>query len=639
MSSPPSDINLNDYYDNSPNVLIRDFKGVLYSFPDSDYDNGNGGSSASASDGYTYANGKKWAGSNQKIYKDQSVTNKPWSDTKKININNYNDKGGSVSSDPDNNANNYNNITTLNNFETPLGYDKKSSGSGDSKGKDTRNYIIANVSGYDNFHYAVYTKKSLDGFFNDLVGKNKATFLKLAARSCTNKDFRFGWGICKNICDNNNDYKRSLTNADIDNCKIGAREWCKSDDSRIVSVYDNNVDPSTTNQCREFVTNGDFDNKIGPWCEKNDKITTKWCTDIRKNKGKDTMKTRLDKYLFNNYCNNDTNIIKSECSDVRNICNDTIQLSSDNAPYNCNSLVKGLSNDSNIKSITTNLDLRNVPSTVNKSDLLNSFNESSTDAVEDALCSLINNKSDNVCVIWNNIRKSESNLSTIRDAINKSIASGGDLSEDVINYITKDYMELQKVKGIDKYPNSNILNSDLTTFCELSDSELVTKLCKNIYNQESYKKDPIIKESIDRINDYAFCIATNAFMGKSKKDNDPYNTICVARRDNPATFAKYLPLAIRYCGFEDNIISQECMKYYNDVVKNTNMLLQISYIQSNKSLFSNKERFNNKGDNSQYQNIFLFIIFICFILILTNINGNKYNNRKFIKNNIIYKKL
>jgi hypothetical protein len=143
------------------------------------------------------------------------------------------------------------------------------------------------------------------------------------------------------------------------------------------------------------------------------------------------------------------------------------------------------------------------------------------------------------------------------------------------------------------------------------------------------------------LDDYAFCIATNAFMGKSTKSNDPYNTSCVIRRDNPETFARYLPLAIRYCGTDNNIITPECAKYYNDAPKNIIELMRINYLNG-KAAFNNKETFENSCKNPieediDYSSKYLLIILICFILVLTCIKCIKVKHNYEIIDNLYFK--
>lgn len=210
------------------------------------------------------------------------------------------------------------------------------------------------------------------------------------------------------------------------------------------------------------------------------------------------------------------------------------------------------------------------------------------------------------------------------DAVATSINKNGALSQDVIDYITTDYPILQQNGGEVLFPNSNIASPDVLSFCEANDPELKTNLCSNIYNNGNYKKGTDVKASQDRINDFSNCISTNAFMGKSIIPNDPNNDICLKKRDAPETYARYLPLATRYCGIDDNIVTPECNTYYNTIQSNINKAMNNSYINSGKSSFANKETF--AGDNCDEENCeencndknyaFLFILFICFVLVL-----------------------
>ena len=637
MSSPPDGTNLNDYYNKSPDIIIRDKIGRLYNFPRTKYESGY--SKATETETKNWYNGWKW-----KEY--------PWNDVYEIALEDYTNGFGNNIRPRNTEGDNCigeKGVSVLNNQGNLPGYDKISGGtyknnSTPNQNGSTYGYVIADRGvGKDNWAFSVYTKKSLEGFFNDLVGVNKSAFLKLAAKSCVDSDKRKNWVICGSICDGSY-YSPSLTTDDAKNCYNGAVKWCLNDisDKRIINSYDEKMSTATAEICKAPLKDGKFDTEISIGCKDSNNIATTFCEDIRKNNGTVSLKKDLNLQLFTKYCNKDDRINTNWCSDVRTICNDTNQLVSDKDPYKCNSLVKGLSNDTNIIAITNKLDLRNVPSGINKSDLLNSFNEASTDAVEDALCALTQNSSDGACKTWNGIRSSEKKLQTIRTAIDKSIKEGGKLTQDVIDYITKDYITLQKFRGSDKYPNSNILGTELTSFCELSDSNLATNLCKNIYNNTSYKDDKIIKDSLDRINDYAFCIATNAFMGKSTIPNDPYNTSCVVRRDKPETFARFLPLAIKYCETGDNIVTPECTKYYNDAPKNINELMRINYLNA-KANFTNKETFKDGyGDDCEddidhikQSYIFLFIILICFMLVLVCINKHvKYAKKYKIVDNM-----
>ena len=138
-------------------------------------------------------------------------------------------------------------------------------------------------------------------------------------------------------------------------------------------------------------------------------------------------------------------------------------------------------------------------------------------------------------------------------------------------------------------------------------------------------------------------------MGKS--NNAEYNTSCMAKRDAPATYARYLPLAIQYCGAGDNIVSPECTTYYNNIQSNINNAMNANYTNAannpTRSSFSNKESFKGGNCEDQYDDndenanecgscnensdyTFLFILFICFVLVLCCFSS--YSNSKCQKN-------
>lgn len=668
MSNPDEGTNLNDYYNNSPQVLIRDCNDMIYSFPNEWYKNGDGGTAADESQKQNWTNGKKWD-----KFRENDV---PWSRTQRRHNHNYaglRDNGASASTltNPSN-GNLRGENDTLSKHDNLPGYDKKSGGWYKNR---SYGYIIADRgTNRDNYAFSVYTKKNLDGFFNDMIARNKPLFLKLAARSCANKDLRFQWGICQSVCTKDDtDFKRSRSQPDTEECIKGAKEWCAADSSRVVNDWNKNVDGATHEQCRgggqqtsDFIRDGVFDDNIlnnQKKCDQSDKIGTAFCTDIRRNRGSPGMKDRLTRFLYNNHCNRNDIISNSECEDVRNMCNNTNQLIADRDPHYCNKLVTDLTDVNKIKDITTKLDLRNL-SKNEVSNLLNAFAGDTVNVVEDALCNINQNQDVEACKEWNYIRSSENKLTRIKTEIDNSIRNGGKLSQEVIDYIVKDYIALQKFRNdYNKYPNSEMTRANILSFCELSDSRLESNLCKNLYNNSPYKDDAVIKASLEKINDYAYCIASKAFMNKST--DGTANTKCVARRDDPKTFAAYLPLAIQYCNEGTNIISPECDKYYNDAQKNINEVIRQQYIVGGKAAFSNKETFENDGscncgcknkdsfenececentendcgDNNgdyTYHYMFLFIMLICFVLVLVCINKNKpYTTKNTLEYNVI----
>ena len=990
-TNPPSNLSLNGYWDVSPDVLIKDLRGWLFSFPTGTYNNGSGGDVKSASDSYTYANGRYFGSGISSNA--GNLNGEPWSSTKKVNDSNYSDnQGSSISPNRDDNANSYEKITTLNNHTTPPGYDKKSNGSGDNKGLDTSNYLIANVDNFNNFHFSVYTKKqNRKDFLNDLIANapsDKKTVLRqMAAKDCSNGNQRWnadgtgvGTDFCEVACDGNTDTK--------DVCYNGNAQWCRDNTVRIARNYDSAVSAQTNTKCVQPLKDGRFDDTIRGLCKTTTNIGTPLCNDIRTNSGSTAMKNELEKYLYGTICASDSNISNAACSDVRTTCNDTAQLLADNEPYNCRTLVKNLNEDANIITMTSKMDLSKVP-VDKRTEMLEYFNKRATNKVEDALCSIASNASDTACQTylknnfsnlvktdatkpilimyftggtvfntkagmdsWNNFkitfradgngkvglttlpqitlgaqwsaklytyitpstttdymfkasaddlckvylnnnliinawdniasgtnvyspyitldpskgpyllyveygdngggaalnvdyttkalvgtgaisaavysgmlvlpagapvvgtspitgngvvantlymssfnpynltldnRKTQSivycstgskfatdtkckgtasdsykainatyitsdnvfkkamvdycgtgsNFSTdafcigdatlannysnginknisaydssntsintaidtfcknernntyatagaqwckkndninnlnyskpasqslhpeyaktlretrlkyIRDAISTSIRTGGALSQDVIDYITTDYVTLQTNGTKALFPDSNIVTPELTSFCENSDAPLKTNLCNNVY--ATYKDNQTIKSSKARIDDFANCIENKAFMGKS--NNAEYNTSCMAKRDAPATYARYLPLAIQYCGAGDNIVSPECTTYYNNIQSNINNAMNANYTNAannpTRSSFSNKESFKGGNCEDQYDDndenanecgscnensdyTFLFILFICFVLVLCCFSS--YSNSKCQKN-------
>ncbi len=619
MTTPSGQTSFVNYFNNSPDVIIRDKAGNIYSFPTDKYNNGNGGSAAYERDSKNWYNGRKWGGY-------------PWSDVNEIASEDYTNNFGvhPRNSEGENCFNNVD-LPTLNSQGALPGYTKKSGGTYKDNNTpnyngSTHDYIIANRGlGYNNWAFSLYLKKDFNGFLEDMLAANNSLFQILLSNDCRNGNQRHDTGYCVNLCNNPTD--STVKN----NCEEGAKQWCRDDTSRIGYTYNYAVSSSADSRCDRLLRAGNFDdiltdpNKIA--CNSNDKITTPYCADIRRNAGSSNMKYKLNDYLYNNYCNSDYTINTTGCSDVRSTCNNSMQIISNTAPYNCKNLINGLNTNNQIM-MTSKFDFTNIPVYHDKSAILNSFN---TD-VEDALCAIAVNKPYDVCVYYNFTRTAQKNLPIIQNAINNSIATGGSLPQNVIDYIVTDYKSLQYYKGINMYPNSNITTLKTITFCEISDPELKTNLCYNIYN--NYKTDPNIISSQNKINDFAFCIATNAFMGKSTLGTSDSNNIsCVAKRDNPATFAKYIPLAIKYCGIGNNIISPECISYYNSAPSNINNAMNANYTNAAtnpiKPTYSTTESFNNCDNNNDSDSVyhdytFLFIMLICFILVLSCVNS--YSN-------------
>ena len=252
----------------------------------------------------------------------------------------------------------------------------------------------------------------------------------------------------------------------------------------------------------------------------------------------------------------------------------------------------------------------------------------------------------------NTLRKTR--LKYNQDAISVSAKTNGSLTQDVVDYIDKDYLTLQTGLGTNDYPDSIIATPEVLSFCENSDPKLQSKLCSTIYNNSKYKTGTNVVASRARIDDTANCIDNKAFMGKSTDAN--FNRSCMLKRDAPATYARYLPLAVNYCAEGDNIVSDECKTYYDGIQGNINNAMNAVYTNGGRISFTNKESFrggncndsdenDNYGDgddckkcddtcddtcDNSYDYTFLFILFICFVLVLCCISSyssckkNKY---------------
>lgn len=241
----------------------------------------------------------------------------------------------------------------------------------------------------------------------------------------------------------------------------------------------------------------------------------------------------------------------------------------------------------------------------------------------------------------------DSRLSYVKDSINKSINTSdntkGIITQDVQDYINIDYPNIQKKFGNILYPNSNIIPSELYTYCENEPDITKNQLCNSIYT--TYAKDSNIIPSQQRITDFQDGIKTNAYMGKSNTVDpaiaNAQNIKYLAQRDNPNTFAKYLPYATNYCKTEDNIVSPECQLFYNNVKGVINDGINTQYNNATvNSTFSNKESFNNEeecNEEIKCDNLYILLIFLFIIIFITLLcNFSKYNNNDSNKHNIKY---
>jgi len=151
---------------------------------------------------------------------------------------------------------------------------------------------------------------------------------------------------------------------------------------------------------------------------------------------------------------------------------------------------------------------------------------------------------------------------SIKDTIRQTNGNTtGEISPGVVDYINNDISIMLDNKAIPQGAEHPILMPEIYPYCENVPDYKKNKLCNTIYSK--FSNDPNVIASTTRINDFNYGISSNAFMGKS--DNDVANNAYTAARDAPDSFAKYLPYAINYCGTNDNIVSDECTKYYNNV--------------------------------------------------------------------------
>jgi len=230
-------------------------------------------------------------------------------------------------------------------------------------------------------------------------------------------------------------------------------------------------------------------------------------------------------------------------------------------------------------------------------------------------------------------------LAAMRVAIDTSLsltgAGKGTVTQDVIDYITTDYPNIQSVFGINQYANNRLIPHMLYAYCEsLSGSTIATtgsgstatktltttsNLCNAIYN--TYKTDLNIIASLQRIEDNIYGIQNNAFMGVSS--NTELNNKYKRERDSPEKFARYLPYAVNYCAKDNNIVSEECKTYYNTIEGNINAGFAKQYNQGSVSGFANKEEFCNNNEyndtcdnNDTCNNSNSFILFLLFLFVI-----------------------
>ena len=168
--------------------------------------------------------------------------------------------------------------------------------------------------------------------------------------------------------------------------------------------------------------------------------------------------------------------------------------------------------------------------------------------------------------------RKQSAISSIQSAITSTdINKQGKPTQDVLDYINTDYPAIQRILPSNK--TSDLIIPGVFPYCENVSNISENPLCNAIYN--TYKTDPDIVTSQQKIDNFKNGIQSKAFMGKGT--NTDHNTKYLAERDAPNTFAKYLPYAINYCATGDNVVSPECQLYYNNVQSNIDQMMRTQY--------------------------------------------------------------
>ena len=297
--------------------------------------------------------------------------------------------------------------------------------------------------------------------------------------------------------------------------------------------------------------------------------------------------------------------------------------------------------------------------------IYNPTNGSTNSGLETSLYNYCNNTNNTYCKITDNYNTNNNNLATanmhanyakkIRDgrltniqrAISDSLASTtaqGVVSQDVLDYITTDYPNIQSKFSSTEYPVSNIVTPTLSQYCEFN-QDSNSALCNTIYGADAnniYKNNLNITASKERKDNFKLAIDSNAFMGVS---TDPaLNTKYKIERDAPDTFSRYLPFAINYCSSSNNIKNNECQEYYNNIQDKIQSGINKQYNAPSASTFTNKEPYcngKNEYNNDECSNSNVFILFLLFLFVIVmaisfggisncrNFNYNRqYNNIK-----------
>ena len=397
-----SETNFMTFYNGCPEVIIRDKRGEIYSFPHTSYNNGNGGTVRGESDSKSYANSRTF---------DNFRDGAPWSSTRMLDPTTYRDNaGGTVSDQVNDNAWDEDTVNTLNNGSTPTllpGYTKISRGKwedrNDDTGTNTKNYISANrgASRYD-FIFSVYKKKGEVEFLNDFLGLGTDTRNKFLTMASVNASFgnqRFDILAASNACNQSN-----LPSTATTNCNNGAAQWCRDDGKRLwgndasTLITDSN---SNSNICRPHVTSGELDDYIFDNCKGKNVIDGVFCKNIRQTTGSISLRSRLNQALRDHCSGTGNDINTTLCTDVKTACSAPKAALNDTTDYQCKTLVNSLNDINKIAMLESTMNIFAATTAPKLEDLekitLSTGFNGTTKAVQSVLCSMAANASEASC--------------------------------------------------------------------------------------------------------------------------------------------------------------------------------------------------------------------------------------------------
>lgn len=288
-----------------------------------------------------------------------------------------------------------------------------------------------------------------------------------------------------------------------------------------------------------------------------------------------------------------------------------------NSKYNTDTNIKGSINNIKknycLKTINgkpryeTDSLCKNIETDLLKDTIISRCSPSTGYSIDDSYC---NNLSDNNIINSNepyktinasrtNLLKSNINSLSVE---NTQYTNSKMLNDNLYNYAIGKYNEYNSKKLSDE-----LLNQKLFDFCENKDQNFTTNSagqCYGIYNK--FKTNTDIINSRNRMRD-GLCklpenIATN--INDDYKTN-AYNCADLTFNTTTADLLKFAPAINNYCSQNNNITSQTCIDYYNNienrVLNQLNIKSQSAF--QNKDLKSYKnielESFNNDSESNQ----------------------------------------